>query len=81
MVIDHSEITSSLLLKKIRSGEVLFGGNKKLKIYGKLNCQSGKRMNRKNRVFFSSEQEALHHGYRPCGHCMNPQYQEWKKNQ
>lgn len=80
-MIDHSEITSSLLLKKIRSGEVLFGGNKKLKIYGKLTCQSGKRMNRKNQVFFSSEQEALHYGYRPCGHCMKPQYQEWKKNQ
>ena len=62
----------------IVNGKVKLGGNKKLKIYGKLNCGSGKRMKPANRVFFADEQEALNAGYRPCGHCMPHQYQIWK---
>jgi methylphosphotriester-DNA--protein-cysteine methyltransferase len=63
----------------IDSGEIKFGGNKKLKIYGTLSCKSGKRMKVENRVFFSSEMEAINHGYRPCGHCMKSEYQKWKQ--
>jgi hypothetical protein len=62
----------------IDSAEITFGGNSKLKIYGTLSCQSGMRMKAENRVFFSSEQEAIQSGYRPCGHCMKVQYQLWK---
>lgn len=54
------------------------GGNKRLKIYGSLDCKSGKRMKKATRVFFVSEQEAMERGYRPCGNCMNHQYQIWK---
>lgn len=54
------------------------GGNLKLKIYGKLNCKSGKRMKKQNRVFFSSEEEAIEHNFRPCGHCMKSKYKTWK---
>lgn len=61
---------SKRLLLLIKAGEVAFGGNRKLKIYGRLNCSSGKRMHAKNRVFFKNEQEAIAMGYRPCGHCM-----------
>ena len=56
---------------------IQFGGNKNLKIYGTLNCPSGKRMKRENRVFFQTEKDAQNEGYRPCGHCMKDKYQEW----
>ena len=61
----------------IRSGQIRFGGNKTLKIYGTLSCSSGKRMKVKNRVFFESEAEAQQAGYRPCGHCMQEKYKLW----
>jgi hypothetical protein len=57
---------------------VQFGGNAKLKIYGTLDCKSGKRMKPENRVFFESIAEATRLGYRPCGHCMKEAYQEWQ---
>ncbi|MDP3667251.1 MAG: Ada metal-binding domain-containing protein, partial [Sediminibacterium sp.] len=42
-----------------------------------LQCKSGKRMNRKNRVFFASESEAIKNDFRPCGHCMKIEYKKW----
>jgi len=57
---------------------VTLAGNLKLKIYGKLNCGSGKRMKPENRIFFESDQEAISLGFRPCGHCMRTPYREWK---
>ena len=78
-MIQHTDISRQILILKMKSGAIAFGGNKKLKIYGKLNCRSGKRLNKKNRIFFSSEQEALDHGYRPCCHCMKLKYKEWKQ--
>lgn len=75
-MIRHSEISDSELHRKLRQREILFGGNIRLKIYGKLSCTSGKRMKRENRIFFSSESEALEKGYRPCGHCMREKYKK-----
>jgi len=49
-----------------------------LKIYGTLNCKSGKRMKMVNRIFFRLEYEAISLGYRPCGHCMKKKYEVWK---
>jgi methylphosphotriester-DNA--protein-cysteine methyltransferase len=66
------------LKEMIDKGEILLAGNKKLKIYGTLNCASGKRMRTGNRVFFKSETEAKDMGYRPCGHCMSNAYKQWK---
>ncbi len=60
----------------IASGAVTLAGNKNLKIYGRLQCKSGKRMHTKNRVFFGSEIEAVKLGYRPCGHCMKKEYKK-----
>lgn len=80
-MIDHSEINNRELLKKIKQKEIYFGGNKKLKIYGTLNCASGKRMKKENRVFFISEKEALENGYRPCGNCLRKKYKIWKENE
>ncbi|MEJ7768842.1 MAG: hypothetical protein WKF89_13575 [Chitinophagaceae bacterium] len=45
--------------KLIRQADICVGGNKLLKIYGALSCRSGKRMKKSNRVFFSSEKEAV----------------------
>ncbi|WP_316832825.1 Ada metal-binding domain-containing protein [Pedobacter aquatilis] len=77
MVINHWEITSASVKIQIKNKEICFAGNRKLKIYGLLNCKSGKRMKRENRVFFKSEKEALKNGFRPCGHCLKGKYQEW----
>lgn len=77
-MIQHSEISDSALRSKIKNKEIRFGGNKKLKIYGVLNCKSGKRMKFENRVFFASEQDAIQNKYRPCGHCMRPAYKKWR---
>ncbi|HLK27976.1 MAG TPA: Ada metal-binding domain-containing protein [Puia sp.] len=62
----------------IHSNEIVFGGNVKLKIYGTLNCASGKKIKMENRIFFASEEEAIALGYRPCGHCLNNKYRCWK---
>lgn len=74
----HSQLSDSKLRSKIHSRELLLGGNKRLKIYGLLGCNSGKRMKRENRIFFTNETEALQNNYRPCGHCMKEAYKTWK---
>jgi methylphosphotriester-DNA--protein-cysteine methyltransferase len=78
-MIRHNEISDAELKKRIRQGKILIGGNIKLKIYGKLNCQSGKRMKRENRIFFKSVREATKNGFRPCGHCLKGEYKNWRQ--
>lgn len=78
-MIRHDEISGPELRKQIRERSVVLGGNEKLKIYGKLNCRSGRRMNKGNRVFFGSLQEALNLGFRPCGHCLPADYKKMEK--
>ena len=62
----------------------LFGGNGRLRIYGRLDCGSARRalaageVYRKHRVFFADEQTAIAAGYRPCGHCMRAEYKNWR---
>lgn len=77
-MIQHSEINNNNLRNQIKRKEICFGGNRNLKIYGTLQCKSGKRMKKENRVFFISESEAVKNGFRPCGHCMKVNYQKWK---
>lgn len=64
-----------------------FGGNGKLKIYGRLDCPSALSTIRrfpgtyeKSRVFFADEKTALAAGYRPCGNCLREKYREYKEN-
>lgn len=61
-----------------------FGGNSKLKIYGRLDCPTAlstiKRFPgsyEKCRVFFADEKTALAAGYRPCGNCLREKYKEY----
>ncbi|WP_420578663.1 Ada metal-binding domain-containing protein [Ekhidna sp.] len=77
-MIAHLSISDRMLYQAIKSGKILWGGNKRLKIYGTLNCRSGKRIHKQNRVFFVNEDEAITAGYRPCGHCMREKYKLWK---
>ena len=61
----------------------VLGGNKKSKIYGRLDCSAVKRYIEDGtyqaiRVFFASEQDAVAAGYRPCGNCMREAYNVWK---
>ena len=77
-MIPHQGLNKLNIMRLIKNGAVLYAGNSRLKIYGKLNCKSGKRMKIENRVFFKNRNEALGAGYRPCGHCMNAEYKNWK---
>jgi methylphosphotriester-DNA--protein-cysteine methyltransferase len=77
-MIRHGDLSDKALKIMLQQKLVNFGGHRSLRIYGHLDCSSGKRMKRLNRVFFKSEQEAKEHGFRPCGHCMKAAYQKWK---
>ena len=60
-----------------------FGGHRKMKIYGRLDCPSALRhiaagQYVPHRVFFADEATALSAGYRPCGVCMKEHYNLWK---
>lgn len=74
----HEKISDKELLSKIKGRQICFAGNSQLKIYGTLSCASGKRMKRKNRIFFLTEKEAIESNFRPCGHCLKQKYQSWK---
>lgn len=76
-MLKHVSLSSADLTNKIKNKEVCFGGNLKLKIYGSLQCKSGKKMKRENRVFFQSEKQAIDAGFRPCAHCLHTQYNRW----
>lgn len=64
----------------------LLGGNRKSKVYGRMDCPAALRALRhparevyvQNRVFFKDEETAIAAGYRPCGACMKEQYLRWK---
>jgi methylphosphotriester-DNA--protein-cysteine methyltransferase len=75
----HHHLSPARVRSLIRRREIVFGGNRKLKIAGNLHCGAGKRMKTLHRVFFSSMEEAIAEGYRPCGRCMREQYKLWKK--
>ncbi|MEP6621028.1 MAG: Ada metal-binding domain-containing protein [bacterium] len=58
-----------------------FGGNRRRRIYGRLDCRSAVGSlptgYAKVRVFFADEATALAAGYRPCGTCMREEYRNW----
>jgi hypothetical protein len=61
----------------------LFGGNARMKIYGRLDCPSALRAIARgptyvrHRVFFADEASAVA-AIRPCGACMRTAYRKWK---
>ena len=59
------------------------GGNRRSKVYGRLDCESANRAIAKggyisHRVFFKDEETAIKVGYRPCAKCMSEKYAQWK---
>jgi methylphosphotriester-DNA--protein-cysteine methyltransferase len=60
----------------------LLGGNRRLKIYGRLDCPSARRAlprgYARRRVFFADEGVAIAAGYRPCARCMPAEYGRWR---
>lgn len=77
-MISHKDVSNAEVIRLFKQKKIMFGGNKKLKIYGTMHCRSGKTMNRDNRVFFANAGEAISLGYRPCGKCMRSEYKVWK---
>jgi methylphosphotriester-DNA--protein-cysteine methyltransferase len=77
-MLEHSKYTDHIIRRKIKSREITFAGNAKLKIFGTLSCSSGKRMKKIKRIFFTSCAEAIENNFRPCGHCMKAGYKNWK---
>jgi hypothetical protein len=60
----------------------VLGGNRKLKIYGRLDCGTARAALPKgygrHRVFFADRAAAIAAGYRPCGNCLREEYAAWK---
>jgi hypothetical protein len=59
------------------------GGNRRGRIYGRLDCPSALRALDEggyalHRVFFADERTAVAAGYRPCGSCLRVEYARWK---
>jgi methylphosphotriester-DNA--protein-cysteine methyltransferase len=59
------------------------GGNRRLRLYGRLDCPSALRAIARggyvgNRVFFADEATAIAAGYRPCAVCLPTAYADWK---
>ena len=62
--------------KILKNGQVIasdvpgsYAGNINGKIFGRLDCKSGTRMMKENRVFFHTLDDAVAQGYRPCMNC------------
>lgn len=64
------------LYKILKEGKIIlspipgkYAGWRPGKIFGRLDCKSGMRMKKENRVFFHSWRDAIKAGYRPCKKC------------
>lgn len=77
-MIRHDTIHEASLHRMIRDGRLTFAGNRRLKIFGRLDCRTGRRLGRENRVFFATRSEAEGCGYRPCARCLRAAYDVWK---
>jgi methylphosphotriester-DNA--protein-cysteine methyltransferase len=60
-----------------------WGGHRRTKIYGRLDCAAALRAIARGgyvryRVFFADEETAAAAGYRPCATCCPDRYRTWK---
>jgi methylphosphotriester-DNA--protein-cysteine methyltransferase len=61
-----------------------WGGHRRSKIYGRLDCPSAIRTIARggyvqHRVFFADDAAAIACGYRPCGTCCPDRYRLWRQ--
>lgn len=78
-MIRHADLVDAELHQALKQGSLTFAGHRSARIFGRLDCASGKRMKREERVFFADAAEALALGFRPCGRCMKDAYAQWKR--
>ena len=78
-MIRHDALDDDDLRRLLAGGQIRYGGNRRLRIYGRLDCASGQRMKREQRVFFCDEVAARSAGFRPCGHCLRDAYRRWRQ--
>lgn len=74
----HDSMSDADVFQLLRGRTIMMAGNRRQRIYGQLDCRSGKRMRRANRVFFADATSAVVAGYRPCGHCLPDHYRQWQ---
>jgi len=74
------------MYKILKNGEIVessisgeYAGWRPGKIFGSLDCKSGMRMNKENRVFFHTLADAVNEGYRPCKNCKPMGFDEWEQ--
>ena len=77
-MIRHDAIDDDDLRRLIITGHIRYGGNRRLRIYSRLDGASGKRMKLASRVFFGDAAEARVADFRPCSHCLRDGYARWK---
>lgn len=72
--------------KVLKNGKIIeslipgrYAGWKLGKIFGRLDCQSGMRIKKENRVFFLTWEDAINEGYRPCKKCRPTPNQTYPK--
>ena len=76
----YTERKENLMKKKkykvLKNGKVIesnipgrYAGWRPGKIFGRLDCKSGMRMKKENRVFFLTWEDAIDEGYRSCKNC------------
>jgi hypothetical protein len=76
------------LYKLLRRGKQIvtllpgqYAGNKKTKIFGRLDCESGKLTSKEDRVFFSTWKNAIRSGYRSCEKCKPNQMDKYPEQE
>ena len=57
-MVRHDAMDAAALRARLRDGGLTLAGNRRLKIYGRLDCPAGRRMKRGSRVFFTNRTAA-----------------------
>ncbi len=72
--------------KVLKKGRIIEGeipgtlaGYKQGKIFGRIDCKSGMRMKKENRVFFHTLEDAVNESYRPCKNCKPIDEEDFEK--
>ena len=63
----YKVMVNGLIIKSETPGK--YAGWRPGKIFGRLDCRSGMRMKKENRVFFLTWEDAINSGHRPCKNC------------
>lgn len=76
---NHDDLSDAEVRRLIQRRRIMLAGNRSRKVMGRLDCSSGRRMHRKNRILFPHAFIGTRSGYRPCGHCCRNAHWRWKR--